>query len=72
MVPALDLYLSDPVQLLFPVMFGKKRSCKHVSCEFDELRVDSRLCKLRGTPAARWSYEYGCCQGEHEEPIVIR
>ena len=40
---------------------------KHVSCEFDKFRVDSHLCKLRDTPAARLSY--GCCQGEHQQQI---
>ena len=30
--------------------------------ECDKFRVDSHLCKLRDTPAARLSY--GCCQGE--------
>ena len=33
-----------------------KKSCKHVSCEFDKFRVDTHVCELRDAPAARLSY----------------
>ena len=42
---------------------------KHASCEFDKFRVDTHLCKLRDTPAARLSY--GCYQGAHQQHLLI-
>ena len=41
------------------------KNLEHFSCEFDKLWVDTHLCKLRDTPAARLSY--GFCQGEHQQ-----
>ena len=43
------------------VFFVLKKSSIHLSCEFDKSRIDTNLCKLRDTPAARLSY--GSCQG---------
>ena len=43
---------------------------KNVSCEFDQFRVDTRLCKLRDTPAARFSH--GFCQGEHQQQSIFQ
>ena len=34
--------------------FDKKNCYNNVSCEFDEFRVDSDLCKLRSTSIARF------------------
>ena len=42
----------------------KKKTFKHVSCKFDEFRVDTYVYELRDTPAA---LSYGCCQGEQQQ-----
>ena len=45
---------STPPPPLLSLYMIKKHYFKHVSCEFDKFTVDTHLCKLRDTPAARF------------------